>query len=363
MGSQVLHRLAMRGIEATGFERFGIGHDRGAAGGQTRIFRIAYKEGGRYVPLLRAARAAWLELGEAAGTELFEPHGALTVGSAEDADVRTVLDVARTWSIDGELVDARDYPQHQLFDGDLAFLDREGGLLHPARAVHAATETARRAGATVHTETTVESIRESEHGVALQVRHEGQTRTEHFDQVVVCTGPWIGETFPELRQAVEVRRAVLCWYTAEHPERWTPARFPVGMRRSGGEHRFSFFPDVGDGVKINHHVEKSIVPDPDRLDSVVHAADIDRVSQVVRRCLPGLHAEPHSVRTYMEGYTKDNHGIIGRLPGSQNILAMGGFSGHGFKLSPVFADAVADLVLEGQTDWALEHLGIERVAA
>lgn len=59
MGSQVMHRLAADDVRVTGFERFEIGHERGAAGGETRIFRVAYKEGGSYVPLLREARAAW----------------------------------------------------------------------------------------------------------------------------------------------------------------------------------------------------------------------------------------------------------------------------------------------------------------
>ncbi|WP_031464415.1 FAD-dependent oxidoreductase [Sciscionella sediminilitoris] len=363
MGSQVLRRLAMRGIEATGFERFELGHDRGAAGGQTRIFRIAYKEGGRYVPLLRAARSAWLELEERTGQRLFEPYGALTVGSAGDPDVRTVLDVARQWSVDGELVEESAYPQHRLFEGDLAFLDREGGLLHPARAVRAASSCALEAGARVHTGTYVEEVGESRNGVAVHYRREGQRHTEHFDQVIVCTGPWIGEAFPMLRRAVEVRRAVLCWFSGAEPGYWAPQRFPVGMRRSGGENRFSFFPDVGDGVKINLHVEKSTVPDPERLDPVVDTDYLQRVTRAVTRCLPGLRAEPLSVRTYMEGYTEDNHGIIGRVPGSPNILAMGGFSGHGFKLSPVFAEAAADLVCEGRTEWPVEHLGIERIAA
>lgn len=51
MGSMTIWQLARRGVSVIGFEQFGIGHDRGAAGGDTRIFRTAYAEGAEYVPI------------------------------------------------------------------------------------------------------------------------------------------------------------------------------------------------------------------------------------------------------------------------------------------------------------------------
>lgn len=51
-----LWQLAKRGIQAVGFEQFGIAHDRSAAGGESRMFRTAYMEGADYVPLLKKSR-------------------------------------------------------------------------------------------------------------------------------------------------------------------------------------------------------------------------------------------------------------------------------------------------------------------
>jgi sarcosine oxidase len=68
------------------------------------------------------------------------------------------------------------------------------------------------------------------------------------------------------------------------------------------------------------------------------------------------------MRTYMEGYTADNHGIIGRVPDTPSVLAMGGFSGHGFKLAPVFARSAVDLLLTGGTDLPIDHLALSRFA-
>ncbi|MDJ1132738.1 N-methyl-L-tryptophan oxidase [Streptomyces iconiensis] len=364
MGSQVLHRLATQGVSASGFEQFDIGHERGGAGGETRIFRVAYKEGGSYVPLLREARSAWERLGEQAGVRLLDPCGALTIGSAQDPDVRTVVGVSDAWGLDVERLDsrqaARRFAQHQLFDDDVVLLDRQGGLLHPRRAVAETALLARKAGASIHTGTTVTDVVDTGNGVAVHYRTGDETRVESFDQAVVCTGPWITRSVPRLAREVAIRRAVLCWFDAG--PRWAPEHFPVGIRRSGGENTFSFFPDVGGGVKINLHVPKSAVDDPDRLDPVVEPEYVPRVSAAVARCLDGLPERPTTVRTFMEGYTADNHGIIGRDPDRPHVLVMGGFSGHGFKLAPVFARSAVDLLLTGRTDVPIDPLSLSRLA-
>jgi sarcosine oxidase len=44
MGSQAAWRLAARGAEVVGYDRFAPGHDRSAAGGETRVFRSAHFE-------------------------------------------------------------------------------------------------------------------------------------------------------------------------------------------------------------------------------------------------------------------------------------------------------------------------------
>ncbi|MER7012273.1 N-methyl-L-tryptophan oxidase [Saccharopolyspora sp. NPDC000359] len=363
MGSQLLHRLAAEGVAATGFEQFDIGHERGAAGGETRIFRVAYKEGGDYVPLLREARSAWQELSARAGVPLLEPRGALTIGSVEDPDVRTVLDVTEQCGLDVEQLDhretARRFPQHRLFPDDVVLLDREGGLLHPQRAIVETALLAEEAGARLRTGTTVEEVVDNGTGVTVRFRRGDEVQVEEFDQAVVCTGPWITRSVPELARDVEVRRAVLCWF--EPVANWGPEHFPVGIRRSGGENTFSFFPDVGGGVKINLHVRKSVVDDPDLLDPVVAPDYVARVAAAVSDCLRGLPARPTAVRTFMEGYTADNHGIIGRDPDRPNVLVMGGFSGHGFKLAPVFARAAAELLRTGSTDVPIDHLSLSRL--
>ena len=73
MGSMATWQLAQAGADVVGFEQYGLAHDRGAIGGESRLFRMAYHEGAEYVPLLRRARELWGELAEATGRPLFAP--------------------------------------------------------------------------------------------------------------------------------------------------------------------------------------------------------------------------------------------------------------------------------------------------
>ena len=47
--------------------------------------------------------------------------------------------------------------------------------------------------------------------------------------------------------------------------------------------------------------------------------------------------------------TPDEHFVIGRHPGADRVLVACGFSGHGFKFTPVVGEVLADLVVDGAT--------------
>jgi sarcosine oxidase len=64
----------------------------------------------------------------------------------------------------------------------------------------------------------------------------------------------------------------------------------------------------------------------------------------------------------MEAYTPDQHAIVGLMPSVDSIVLLCGFSGHGFKLAPLFGDVAADLVLEGRTSRSIDHLAPGRFA-
>src|ERR1700754_5114341 len=143
MGSMALWRLAGDGLRVIGLEQHEpLGHELGAAGGRTRIFRVAYKEGAWYVPLLQRAATLWAQLSETTGARLLLPTGALSIGTADHPDLAEVLRSAREFGLPHEVLDhdqlATRYPQHRLRPDDVGVVDPQGGLLFPGAAVRAA---------------------------------------------------------------------------------------------------------------------------------------------------------------------------------------------------------------------------------
>ena len=62
--------------------------------------------------------------------------------------------------------------------------------------------------------------------------------------------------------------------------------------------------------------------------------------------------------------TPDEHFVIDLLPGSDGRVAVAaGFSGHGFKFTPVVGEILADLALTGRTTLPIGFLSAGRFAA
>jgi glycine/D-amino acid oxidase-like deaminating enzyme len=59
--------------------------------------------------------------------------------------------------------------------------------------------------------------------------------------------------------------------------------------------------------------------------------------------------------------TPDEDFVLGWLPGGMGRVAVAaGFSGHGFKFTPVVGEILADLVVAGGTDLPIEFLSPSR---
>jgi sarcosine oxidase len=147
MGAMTLWNLARSGITAIGFEQYTLGHDRSAAGGESRMFRLAYKEGPQYVPMLLRARELWRELEAETGRDLLTVTGGLMIGDAGSGEIRNVIDSAERFALAHEVLDAgamaARYPQHQpLLPGEIAVLDRMAGVVRPEFAVVSAARRA-----------------------------------------------------------------------------------------------------------------------------------------------------------------------------------------------------------------------------
>ncbi|MDR6687768.1 sarcosine oxidase [Arthrobacter sp. 1088] len=361
-GSMSAWRLASRGVDVVGYEQFGIAHDRSAHAGESRIFRTAYFEDPEYVPLLRTAKALWQQLEGETGTNLLTLAGNLMLGesSSQMANVSNSID---KFGVDASIIpldEARTrWPHHPFHEGDAVVLDREAGYLRPELAVLKAAYRAESLGAQLRTYTPVEGVEVKNGGVWVSAHG----RSERYDHVVVTTGPWAAKLFPELAPLVQVRKAVSAWFVTKERGAFDPANFPCFIRTTPEE--FYGLPAMdGNGLKLGlSGTVNRLVADPDALDRTVPVDEITAFRQLVADSFPALYPDPVRVAAYMEGYTQDGHGIVGRLGSEDRISVLTGLSGHGFKLAPALGEIAADYALQGASDNTIPLISPDRLLA
>ncbi|WP_158562910.1 N-methyl-L-tryptophan oxidase [Marinitenerispora sediminis] len=364
MGAMAAWRLARSGADVIGFEQYGIAHDRGAAGGESRLFRMAYHEGPQYVPLLRRARTLWHELAELSGRPLLTTTGCLSIGPPAIAPMRNVLRSVREHGLEHTVLDgaelAERYPQHAARDGEIGVLDAQGGVLRPELAVLSAAEQARAHGARLLDRTTVTELLVEDGGVRVR------TDSGEFTagRVVVTAGPWTGQLLPELGRRITVRPIVLTWFAPGRGSTaadYAPDRFPAFIRDTGGVHLFGIPVMDGTWVKTGFADAWGDLPDPGSFTRDVDEDRLRPVAEAVAALLPGLHPDPVRHSVYVEGYTRDRTAMVGRV--HERAVVLAGFSGHGFKMAPVFGQIAADLALDGGTGFDLAPMAPDRFAA
>lgn len=346
IGSMLAWQLASRGVDVLAFEQFSPGHDRGAVGGETRLFRLAYAEGAQYVPLLRDSLRLWQELEAESGDAILTQCGGLAIGDPAEEYVSGLVKSARETGVAVEVLSkdqaAQRYPQHRLRDGEVAVLDEQAGFLRCEQAVLSATRVAERAGAEVLRYTEVTGIVED--GDSVLVHTAGGTH--RVGEVVVCAGSWASRFLPgRLAAAVEPRRVLLSWFGTEAIDDYRPERFPIFIHHSGGAHVYGTPTVDGVMVKVAGAVTSHLVPEPAAVDRRHSLDEIRAIADAVRQMLPGLHPEPVRTDAFTDLFTTDGEPLVGRIGGGRVLLATG-HSGRGFKYAPGIAAVVADALTE-----------------
>jgi sarcosine oxidase len=364
MGAAALWRLASRGASVVGFERFAPGHSLGSSHGATRIFRTAYFEDPRYVPLLLAALEWWRRLELESARELLTQIGGLMIGRPESALISGALRSVHEHRLPHRVLEraamATRYPQHKLAVGDVAIVDELAGVLFPEVSVAAALALARARGANVQGEAAVDRIEPDAAHVDIVVGSQ-RFRVRH---AVVCAGPWVGDliALPGCQFAVE--RRVITWFRASTPDLFAPSRSPVFVREMADGNIGFGIPDMGDGlIKVGiHHGAREIVR-ADTVDRSVHSSDYLETEAYVASTIDGLLPSVAKATVCMYTNSPDEHFVIGPVPGVPNVTIVSPCSGHGFKFMPLIGEIAADLALQGVTDHAIDMFAPSRFSS
>lgn len=347
IGSMALWQLAKRGVDVLGIEQFGRVHTYGAYAGESRLFRVAAKEGEVFIPALLRSRELWQELGAAYGQDPLLKVGALSVGPDGHPALESTLSSIRRYDLPHEVFDAAElrvrYPQFYVEAGDIGVLDTLGGAMRSELAVVAATELALSHGAAVRYDTTVIAIEPRADGVRV-VTSAGEVLAE---RVVLTAGPWTTRLLPDLADLVKVSSHALIWFIPRHIELFTPDRFPGFMRDLGDVHAFGIPSLDGYSVKVVPGLGLPWADDwADRVTTIPRER-LKWAGEQARKMFPDLIPEPSRWSVHGESVAANKMPVIDTVADGSVVVATA-LSGNGFKFSPVWGEMLADLATKGE---------------
>ena len=357
MGSAAAYRLAQRGLRVLGLERYTPVHDKGSSHGGSRITRQAYFEDPAYVPLLLRAAELWPEVEAASGRTIVHLTGGVMVGRADSRTVAGSLRSAQEWGLPHELLDAaeirRRFPTMTPAPDEVALYERGAGLVIPEESVAAHLALASGSGAELHFGEPVTGWQATGGGgVRVSTAAATYPRASWWPApgrgprgcwpAWACRSAWNGRCSTGSHQW-PARNGSARNATPSTSGKLTAAASSTASRRS---------PDPAGGppggVKVAFFRGGQPCT-PATIERTVRPEEIGAMRAFVAPRMPDLPGTFLKAVTCMYTNTPDEHFVIARHPGHEQVIVACGFSGHGFKFVPVVGEILADLAADGGT--------------
>ena len=344
-GSSAAYHLARRGLRVLGLDPRPGAHTEGASHGESRIVRRVYFEGAAYVPLLMRTYELWDDLRGPGGEPMLLRTGGLFMGGADSRVLAGSVATARRWDLDHEVLDAaevaRRFPAVRPAPGTLALYEPDAGVVSPEAAVAAHLSAAVGVGAELRHDEAVTGWVAGDDRVTVST-----TRGSHdAGALVLAPGRWAAELIDGIGVPLVVEERVQHWFAPTVPADFVPGRLPVWLWEAPDGTSLYGVPSVGTDGSV-----KAAVHFSGRAPASWSPAE---VAAMLSPLLPGLGRRHVRSAPCWYTLTPDENFVIGAHPASQRVLVACGFSGHGFKFTPVVGEVLADLVADGSTTYDL----------
>ncbi|MDQ0093008.1 FAD-dependent oxidoreductase [Paeniglutamicibacter psychrophenolicus] len=345
MGSATAWALATRGREVTLLEQFEPGHALGASHGTTRNLNPGYRDP-VYVSMLVEALELWERLGAQSGEAQIARTGIVNHGApAEQGRVLAALSEAGIRAEELSAAQATERWSGIRFAGPALHMP-DGGQLNPDLALPSFQRVATGHGARIrHGVRVVEMKVLGDKQVSLTLESAAGAETIEARNVVVTAGAWTRYLLPGSVRLPALR------VTQEQPVHFAPLDADTvwpGFNHTlvpgspGFEHAYSpvyGMSTPGEGIKAGWH-GTGAPTHPDARSFASEPKQLRALQDYARKWLPGVDADSFTELSCTYTNTPDEDFILDRI-GPITIGA--GFSGHGFKFTPVIGRILADL--------------------
>src|SRR5699024_9308291 len=176
------------------------------------IFRTAYKESPKYVPLLQKAYELWRQLENESGDKLLNLTKGLTIADSDSDYISNILKSINQFNLEHQILNQEQakqiYPQHKLRPDDIIIVDEKAGCLRSQRSIVSAVNRAENLGAEIFEYSIVQNINQKQNKIELEVDNKIFT----VNKLLITAGPWSKKFIPEIENHFKVKRLLNAWF-------------------------------------------------------------------------------------------------------------------------------------------------------
>ncbi|ELV12108.1 peroxisomal sarcosine oxidase [Tupaia chinensis] len=363
-GCFTAYHLASHGKTVLLLEQFFLPHSRGSSHGQSRIIRKAYAED-FYAHMMDECYRIWAQLEHEAGTQLYRQTGLLLLGMKENPELKTIQATLSRQRVEHQCLSSEElkqrFPNIRMSRGEVGLLEMCGGVLYADKALRALQGVVRQRGGTVRDG---EKVIEIKPGLPVLVKT--TSRSYRAKSLVITAGPWTNRLLGPLGLELPLqtlRVNVYYWQEKVAGSYGASQAFPCFLGLDlAPQHIYGLPAGEYPGLmKVCYHHGNSADPEErDGPTACSDSQDIRILRGFVRDHLPDLKPEPSVMECCMYTNTPDRHFVLDRHPMYDNIVIGAGFSGHGFKLSPVVGKILCELSMKVTPSYDLTPFRISR---
>lgn len=362
MGSATCYQLSQRGISVLGIDQFSPPHNFGSHTGETRLIRKAYFEHPNYVPLLQRAYQLWEQLEDKVSDELFCRTGLLYMCDQNDFLINGLKKSAQEYKIELDKEYKKSTPAFENVQDKEVIFEENAGFVFPEKMIEYYIALALDAGVDFAFDHKIVGWHRQDDHYLVKT----STSIFHAKKIIFTTGAYTKEILDLPKVSLQVTKQSLFWMQPRHPLLFDKKDFSCWtLTDLSFEGLFYGFPMIEDEkgtplVKIAHHVNGQKLVEPDG-DKEVAPRDIKNLNQFLKAFMPAAFKKIVKTEVCYYTMTEDEHFVIDYFPYyDQDVIFAAGFSGHGFKFSPVIGEILADLAVAGQTSFPIDFLSLNR---
>jgi sarcosine oxidase, subunit beta len=283
------------------------------------------------------------------GPPVFTPTGMVVVVNEKDrAGLQANIAMQQELGIDVRAVSGQELadidPNARLADDELAVFEAEAGYVEAVQVVASFAEAARHLGADIREGVQVEKLIVESGKITGVQTNEGRYASSC---VILATGPWAAQLAKQagVKLPVQACRTQVALFRK-------PTDFGRRCAIYGDFVQGIYFkPTHGEmvhaGSLAGEEIEEPV--DADNYNEGADSSWLPNMRQRLSRRYPAMHrGYGRGGYAALYGITPDWHPILDKLPGTEGCFCAVGFSGHGFKMSPVVGQLMTELVIDGK---------------